>query len=226
MRTVAHSIAASLWLGLILLSTASQPAVADDGFLGSYFPIALKNQWVYVLSDGDDRTQEELVQVVGADLVGGKPVFLTSNYHFGFVTDPIQFLTDDLGRTCEHRDGKFGVWYPWMDQAPVAIPSFEIADCLHGTQGTMQRVDEMTVPAGTFRNVFRVVYDWVPCSDAGLVSESFAPGVGLIERQLITFVGVQTWQLSRMFLQGEALWGGALPVSSTTWGNIKNTFAK
>jgi len=224
------------YVGLVLIVTpillGAMPFVCSgecikggDGIPSSYFPIALKNQWEYVTVASDDRTQTATVQVVGSDLVNGKAVYLTSNYGFGFVTEPIEFLTDDLGRTCEHYDGKFAVWYPWMQRAPVFVPTFGVQDCMRGASGVMYRISEITVPAGTFQDAFRVTYQSVPCSDAGLVSETFVRGIGLVERQVMTFTGIQTWQLASAFVQpGRGPLDRALPISDATWGGIKATF--
>jgi hypothetical protein len=226
------------FLGLLLIVTPivlgampflfpGECALGGAGIVESYFPIALKNQWEYVMVGADDRLVNESVQVVGSDLVNGKEVYLTSNYGFGFVTEPIEFLTDDMGRTCEHREGKFAVWYPWMQRGAVFIPTFGIDDCMRGASGIMYRIAEIKVPAGTFQDAFRVTYQSVPCSDAGLVSETFVRGIGLVERQVMTFTGIQTWQLASANLQPDVLGSldGALPVSASTWGGIKAAFS-
>jgi len=220
-------IVTPMMLGAMPFLSPGECALGGVGIAEGYFPIALKNQWEYVAVGADDRLATESVQVVGSDLVNGKEVYLTSNYGFGFVTEPIEFLTDDLGRTCEHRDGKFAVWYPWMQRAAVSLPTFGIDDCMRGASGIMYRVAEITVPAGTFQDAFRVTYQSVPCSDAGLVSETFVRGIGLVERQVMTFTGIQTWQLASVNLQpgGFVPLGGTLPVSASTWGGIKATFS-
>jgi hypothetical protein len=217
---------ASMIVGVMPFVMAGESAMGK-GAPDSYFPVALKNQWVYVTVKADDRVQTETVQVVGSDLVNGKVVFLTSNYSFGFVAEPIEFVTDELGRTCEHRDGKFAVWYPWLEKEPVFLPDFGVMDCFHGASGIMYHIDEVKVPAGTFNDVFRVTYDQNPCADAGPVSETFARGIGLVERQVMTFTGIQTWQLLSVTVQpGVRSDDGVLPLSTATWGQIKATFTE
>jgi hypothetical protein len=77
-------------------------------------------------------------------------------------------------------------WQLQLEPPPTLGP---IADCVSGSKVVLaSRTEVATVPAGTFRGVVRLDFS-SPCADAGLESEWFAPGVGLIRRQELSFAG-------------------------------------
>ena len=68
-------------------------------------------------------------------------------------------------------------------------------DCVDGSKVTIaSRTEHVNVPAGSFDGVIRVDYA-SPCVDAGILSEWFAPGVGLIKRTEQSFAGPMTSEL-------------------------------
>jgi hypothetical protein len=187
---------------------------------------------MYSITDGDGTDpagMQEIVAITSSNMIEGKEICLTNNYGFGVSADPVEFFTDDQGKTCEYINGKFALWYPWTDMGLVSLPLLVSDDCLRGATGIMYHIEEITVPAGTFHDGFMVRYDSVPCCDSGLVSETFIAGVGLVERKVLTFAGVQTWVLTRGFVGGQWIGGTtgrSLAVDSSTWGSIKASFAE
>jgi len=55
--------------------------------------------------------------------------------------------------------------------------------------------ETIVAPAGIFDDTLRISYQ-SPCADAGLLTENFAAGVGLVQRILETFPGPQTYRLA------------------------------
>jgi hypothetical protein len=221
-------------LGAMLVVPANAQTVsAGDDLTQSYFPLAAKNLWTYTMSEvvGPGGVGAvEMVAIAGSNMIDGKEICLANNYGFGVHAEPIEFFTDDQGKTCEYKEGKFGLWYPWTDMGLVSLPLLASDDCMRGSTGIMYHIEEITVPAGTFHDGFMVRYDWVPCCDSGLVSETFIAGVGLVERKVLTFAGVRTWALTRAFVGGKWLdapsTGRALATGESTWGAIKASFAE
>lgn len=235
-------------LGLATVALASQDEVSR-----SYLPLEVGNRWSYVLAAGEQAglrspAQPRLeVKVTGTRTVAGQDVFLVENYLFRFVPSDITFFNDEKGNTVEMRaEGaqndlpESGLWYPWSDTSSrVKLPEF-VFDCVHGSAGTIKPTDgSVTVPAGTFYDVLTVEYREHPCVDSGVLSESFARGIGLIERRVITFHGIETWALEHVELAGApfeppAMGGlgvaGAPPPGVETqersWGAIKSAFAQ
>jgi hypothetical protein len=221
-------IVATVVLGAMPFQSNSDCALASTVLMGSYFPIAVKNFWVYTATDPTmgESVPDEVVAVVNSQQIDGNEVCLTNNYEFGFSPDPIDFFIDRQGRTCEHKKGKPAIWYPWTDMGLVVLPLFDIDDCMRGSNGIMYHAGEITVPAGTFDDCFRVTYNPGPCWDSGLVSETFAFGVGLVERKVVTFAGTRTWALAYTNVGGNWLGAPSRPVAETTWGGIKAVFAE
>jgi hypothetical protein len=166
-------------------------------------------------------------------------------YLFAFSTADVLFF-DDQGMTtemvAEQQEGQIsrrsGIWYPWSNLGRrVTIPPFA-PDCIHGTGGSIQTGDVVSVPAGQFTNAITIRYDTHPCADQDLVSESFAPGIGLVARSVSTFLGEARWALVSATIDGqqignvndpgaEARRSGAPVASETpaTWGSVKAVFA-
>jgi hypothetical protein len=219
----------------------------------SYFPLEVGNSWVYVLtgeeaiSPASAPAERHEVRVESCQRVEGLDVFLMKNYLFRFVPADLHFFNDQLDQTMEMHEsalglklGKIGCWYPWSRPgAGVMLPEF-VLDCVHGSTGRLLQAGRVTVPAGTFDQVLTVEYFRHPCLDSGVLSESFAPGVGLIRRQVITFAGIETWSLVSVALNGGPIpaaevghltvRGAPVPGSETrpesTWGAIKSSFAR
>lgn len=227
-------LVAPVILGAVsVVPSDARPLFAAGDVSNSYFPLAPKNIWVYSVVDGGGTApagMEQIVAITGSNMIEGKEMCLTNNYGFGVNNEPVEFFTDDQGKTCEHKDGKFALWYPWTDMGLVRLPLLVTDDCMRGSTGIMYHIEGITVPAGTFHDGFMVRYDSVPCCDSGPVSETFIAGVGLVERKVLTFAGEQTWALTRAFVDGK--WIGGSPTGRTlatgesTWGSIKASFAE
>jgi hypothetical protein len=231
-------------LGTTTVSLASRDA-------SSYLPLEVGNRWTYVLDGGEQAVlQGEAqprhgVKVTSAGTAAGQDVFLVENYLFRFVPSDILFFNDKEGNTVEMRaEGaqndlpESGLWYAWSDPSGrVKLPEF-VFDCVHGSTGSILPTDDsITVPAGTFDDILRIEYNEHPCVDSGVLSEVFARGIGLVERRIITFHGVETWVLEHVELAGAPFEppsaggpAGAPPLGGEprerSWGAIKSVFAQ
>ena len=237
-------------VGVLALSTT---ALADGGDRQAqtsvpYFPLRVGNTWVYVLEDGLSDAQwiaggrpatTHEVRVDARADVGGQEVFSMTNYLFRFIPSDVWFFNDSEGNTAElrttNRPPEIGPWYSWSDPSlPVELPDF-IADCFHGSRGHFLPVHTLSVPAGTFEEVWTVEYDTHPCFDSAVLSESFAPGVGLIQRRILTFLGDEVWSLQSAVVNdvqlreiADKVDAAAAPSTATvatTWGAIKSSYA-
>jgi hypothetical protein len=226
-------VALALLGAMSVLPSDARPALATGDPSNGYLPLTPKNTWIYSMMEVEGPGPagvEETVAITTSNMIDGKEVCLTNNYGFGVNAEPVEFFTDDLGSTCEHKDGKSALWYPWTDMGLVTIPLLASEDCMRGSVGIMYHIEEITVPAGTFHDGFLIRYDWVPCCDSGLVSETFIAGVGLVERKVLTLAGVRTWALERAFVGGQWIGGSSAPrtlaTGESTWGSIKASFAE
>jgi len=212
-----------------------------DPFAPAPFPLGVGDRWTYV-AEGGRRAE---VQVSDSFQNGDKTVYRVEGYLFTFSTADVLFF-DEQGMTAEmnvERQGEqvpaeSGIWYPWSDLGRrVQIPAFA-ADCIHGTGGAILTDDVVSVPAGQFMNVITIRYDTHPCADQDLVSETFAPGIGLVSRTVRTFAGEERWALASATIDGqlignvneagaEARRSGAPTAAATpaTWGSVKAVFA-
>jgi hypothetical protein len=240
-----------LMIAVGALSAATVAFASPGPAPSSYLPLEVGNRWTYVLTDGEpggltgSASRRHEVRVGGTRRIAGRDVFLVENYLFRFVPADVEFFNDKLGHTVETRvdedsDGapRTGSWYPWSDpDAGVALPEF-VLDCFHGSAGTFYPGDPThSVPAGTFGNVLTIEYTEHPCQDGGVLSESFAFGIGLIERRISTFAGVETWVLEHAVLGGLSVPATGRPAvagsppldrgaGERSWGAIKSTFVR
>jgi hypothetical protein len=109
-------------------------------------------------------------------------------------------------------------------------------DCVHGMRGRVTQVGKaVTVPAGSFSSAIIITYDEHPCCDDQIISETFVPGVGLVQRTVARLPGVQEWSLCFAIVDGKVIGTPeicspvaplpqAAAVETATWGTVKATF--
>ncbi len=215
-------ILAAALLAALALSFAAAPAqtrLASSTDVVSYFPLKVGNIWVYERASGLDRQQWRAAVTDRVAARNGVTYFSLAGY-FG----PARLVRSSLrGTVSEHNpDGREdNLWY--LLGAPVGtawvlelepLPTLgPMADCISGSKAVVaSRSEVVRVPAGEFRGVVRVDYR-SPCADAGLVSEYFAPNVGLVRRVENSFAGPVTSSLVRAQLGDREV--SHLPYSST-----------
>lgn len=183
------------------MEAASEGLVAES--LGTlfdrqvYFPLEVGNEWIYT-----DGTNTFRVQVLTqAREANGRTYFQVAGY---FQEDSVKVrkLRRDLwGQVFEYNPrGADFLWYQLFSfglNSP-ATWTFETGDdltCIRGSSlSTAGRFEPLVVPAGTFPSAIRVDHR-SRCADAGLQSEYFAPGVGLIKRVMNTIAGPRSLDL-------------------------------
>jgi len=174
-----------------------------------FFPLADGNRWTYTRrGTGVDETWQVAAAAV-TDAATTAPRFSLTGYFFG---PPRQVTTDRAGTVME-RDpfaGRDTLWYrlggapgtSWELQL-VELPTMgPVRGCISGSKLVVaSRTETVTVPAGQFRNVVRVDFQ-PPCADAGITSEWFAPGVGLVRRVESSFAGPIVSELEQAVIGG------------------------
>jgi hypothetical protein len=177
----------------------------------SYFPLEVGDQWSYARRGpaGSDSWRSAVAdRVVQAN---GRIYYALDGY-FG----PRRLVRATLrGTVTEYDPNAWAdhLWYllgapvgsSWrieLQALPLANP---LPDCVSGSKVTLaSRTDTVTVPAGTFHDVVRLQFA-SPCADAGIVTEWFAPGVGLIRREEDSFAGPVVSELLHAILAGQVL---------------------
>jgi hypothetical protein len=179
----------------------SAPAAAQTRTIGttdttlSYFPLQVGNTWTYARGGAlsrDTWTASVAERVVAAN---GRAYFALDGY-FG----PRRLVRSSLRSAVTefNPDGpEDNLWYllgapvgtSWVIQLEALPTLGPIADCVSGSKVVVaSRTEAIRVPAGEFRNVVRLDFA-SPCADAGITSEYFAPGVGLVRRDESSFAG-------------------------------------
>lgn len=151
---------------------------------GDYFPLQVGNQWVYRsagrLSSATYALDiREIRNVKGTDyfvLVGlpGAPLLLRKT-----ADESLVVLNESSG---EER-----VWVAFS--AATGTPFETGIDSCSPTAKITSREATLRSPIGDFTNGLQVQYGPGPCADAGFISETYLPEVGLAERRATSFAG-------------------------------------
>ena len=184
------------FLAVVLLATAipadeslAQGQPRPSLVRASYFPLQAGNWWLYTKTGVGEPTQWR-VEVAKLEATSENRNYLLFGGYFFGVAHLVKVVPPDIVVERNPEPGRDYLWY--MLGAPVGMrwelhlaPSptkAPIPACVDGARLTLAARDEVVrVPAGEFRNVVRV--DWrTECVDAGITSEWFAPGIGLIRR--------------------------------------------
>ena len=195
------------WFGLfVLLAVLSAPLLAQMARPrpaakppltrgSSYFPLGVGFKWVYTLNGATGPATRQ-VEVVAAEMTAtGRMVYQLKGY---FGDEPAWVTVGPSGRVVQIEEGQDYLWYElggdvgrrWQMKMPEE-------NCQDGvTVEIGARDDKVSVPAGDFQRVIRVDTVEPVCQDAGIVTESFAPGVGLVRRTENTFAGPLVWDLT------------------------------
>ena len=191
------------------VSATGEPRLRDSLAAAVYFPLAGGNEWVYERHGAGDPTTWRVAVTAPPDAAERSPYFTLIGY---FPVLPRQVRADRSQRVTEHDPGggRDLLWYllgapegtAWelrLAQVPGMGPP---EPCLSGAKLVLaSRSETVRVPAGTFENVVRI--DWrPPCVDAGITSEWFAPGVGLVRREEASIAGPVISELVQATVNG------------------------
>ncbi len=191
-------------------SETNSRALAERGSL--YFPLRHGFKWTYAVQSAASAVTSTWQVEVLSPSSATRPVRAFYPLHGYFRADEtLMVRTTPFGTVLQRgQDGKEYLWYEleaevgqsWeMQLAPPASSS-----CEDGTVLTMVSRDEVvSVPAGEFTRVLRVDRLTPRCADAGIISEWFAPEVGLIRRVEETIAGPIVSELISADLGNEIL---------------------
>lgn len=204
------------------MATAGPPSHASlraGGERGSlYFPLRQGYKWTYAVTSettGSAATWQVEVLHPSPALTPMNGYYRLHNY---FQDDETRLVRGTpFGTVMEHSQNgdRRHLWYEleaevgqsWTMQLAPPVPA-----CEDGAVLTMSaRDDVVSVPAGEFTRVLRIDRLTSLCQDAGIASEWFAPGVGLIRRVEETIAGPVVSELIHAEL-GNEVW----PSSSYT----------
>lgn len=196
-------------------SHGSTRAAAARGSL--YFPLRHGYKWTYVVKSPISQTTTTWQVEVLSPPPSATPVSGYYPLRGYFRMDETRAVrATPFGTVVEQGpEGERKLWYEldaqvgesWTMHVAPPLPS-----CEDGAVLTMTARDErVSVPAGDFSRVLRVDRLASQCADAGIVSEWFAPGVGLIRREEQTIAGPVISELVSAEL-GNDVW----PASSYT----------
>ncbi len=182
MRSV--RILSAVLVAAVVLVAGAQSAHAQ----ADYFPMSSGDQWTYRNTRfGGDRT----VEVTRNIPVSWGTVGVLDNY-WGDGRERIMALFQNDIYDYDSATGRFFRSYV-LDGAVGDSYNLRVAppqSCLDGSQASVVSTTEtVTVPAGTFQNCLVITYRNTVCADAGVIAETFAPGVGLIRRVENNFAG-------------------------------------
>ncbi len=176
-------------------ATQAQTRLTGDVEVSPYFPLQVGNEWIYQRTTlaGVERWRAAVTDRVLA--ANGRRYFALEGY-FG----PRRLVRATArGTVTEFKPSGDAdhLWYllgspigtTWeIDLQPLPLAGL-LPDCIDGSKLLLAiRTEAVEVPAGAFRNVIRVDFRSL-CADAGIVSEWFAPGVGLVKRVEDSFTG-------------------------------------
>ena len=175
------------------------------------FPLREGSTWTYARKGLAETSEWTAAVTAKVSAPRVHPYFTLEGYFEGM---PHAVRSDPFGSVTERSEGfRDHLWYllgapegtTWTLQLAPSPQESPVADCISGARVTLAaRGETMSVPAGDFERVVRV--DWMSaCADAGIASEWFAPGVGLIRRDELSIAGIVTSELVRAELGGVSL---------------------
>jgi hypothetical protein len=156
----------------------------------AYFPLKAGNEWIY--SNG---TSSYTVKVLReTQEANGLKYFEVSGY-FGPAVHKLRH--GPFGEILEYNpNGPDYAWYhfdPFEDSWRF-VTTTEISCVTDSLVTPSDTRETVTVPAGSFENTLSFAYR-CDCYDAGLLTENFASGVGLVQRVGETIAGPVTYKL-------------------------------
>ncbi|MBL8218589.1 MAG: hypothetical protein JNL62_05145 [Bryobacterales bacterium] len=160
-----------------------------------YFPLEAGNQWIYRVGgalSGVLTPNTFVAEISGTRNIDGREYFQLTGLPGG-------------ARLLRKNEAGTLVFYSEQDRAEhnwVAFQAYpgeafrtEIDDC-NPTAVIQSKNAELRSPLGEFRDgALRVGYAPGRCADAGLISETFLPYVGLAQRRMSNIAGEVIWDL-------------------------------
>jgi len=203
-------LTSSLLLCFVFCFSANTHALSDS----SYFPLEIGNQWI--LSSQPDTLIET---VADTQLIEGNIYFSfdqfrnSSGYLLRMFANQVFIYVD----TTE---------YLWYDFSADSGDTWTVPPLPHpfdgGNFSLQSKTDTVVTPAGTFTDCYRIHH--FIAADAEFV-EWFAPGIGIVQRDVITIAGPRRWALiDALITSVNNATELAIPKSYTLSQNYPNPF--
>jgi hypothetical protein len=191
--------------------TSANPQVLKDS---TYFPLQITNQWVF-LSQNDTLIESVTdTQRIGGNLYYSFEKFRDfSGYLFRMFENNVFIYAD----TAEY------LWYDFNADSGDSWIVSPLGNPYYGGVFTMQsKTDTVVTPAETFIDCYRIHHHIG--ADAEFV-EWFAPGVGIVQRDVVTIAGLRTWILvDRIITSVRTSRGFVIPKFYSLSQNFPNPF--
>ncbi len=153
-----------------------------------YFPLAVGNSWVYKTTEGR-LADVQAVDVAGTASFEGRDYFLV---HFFQRDVYLRVSTDGTLFEYDQNAKKEKVWIAFGTDAGQSFPT-EIDNC-DKTAKVESKAAKYSGPTGTFTNALQLSFV-KSCTDAGIISETFLPYVGLVEHVVDNIAGARKYSL-------------------------------
>lgn len=162
---------------------------AAFAFSQDYFPLQVGNQWIYQVN-GSLRLDPVVMEIAGTVSIDNVTYFTLRG-----LTSEMLVRKNDEGTlviydTAEKREK---TWVPFGAATGEAFQT-EVDPC-NRTGVIRSRNAVIKLPVGEFNNGLEVGYQTFQCADAGLVTETFLPDVGLVQRRITTIAGERSYDL-------------------------------
>ena len=161
--------------------------VSTTAYAQRYFPLDEGDKWTYT---GDTFGDTWVYSVVAIDDEG----VVTFSRRGPEVE--IRFQEDGSAISVQLEDDSFGLFYDfeldtWRHRSVITCSDSR-------TVMVGSRTETVETPAGTFEDCVRLDYGPTQCADAGVVSEWFAPDVGLVKWVELNLIGSVTYTLTAL----------------------------
>lgn len=199
-------IAGALAVAAVALGiSAPRAAAAAD-----YFPLKTGNSWTYTTSGPSGGDVTTTVDYAWRSRVTGAVW-----YHLDTYQGDSHWVRETAGQRV--YEWQSSLWYRFGMPAGTTWP-MAMNGGLPGSDGATltlaSRSETVQVRAGTFRGCIRIDYA-TGVADAGVESEWFAPGVGLVKRTESRIWGVQTTELKEATVNGRRIAASGPPLVAT-----------
>jgi hypothetical protein len=160
----------------------------------TFYPLEVGNEWVY-----NDGANSFRVQVLRETVeANNMRYFEISGY---FPEDSVglrKIRQGPYGQILEYNpNGEDFLWYRFGTfNSVMQFQTNGNISCITNSLVISGGIREtVVVPAGTFDKTMRIDFQ-APCADAGIATENFAPGVGLVQRTMESFMGPRSYKLA------------------------------
>jgi hypothetical protein len=172
------------------ISTVSVLVLCGAALLGAadYFPLATGNAWVYKSSQGTS-IDTQTIEVGSAQLINGQ-----EHYNVIFLGRPVLLRASDDGTLLAY-DAATGADKQWIAFGATEGQPFQtsIDACVKMAQ-IDSRSAKYSGPAGTYNNAAQLSFQ-LSCADAGITSQTWVPGIGLVQHSETTIAGEKRYEL-------------------------------